>query len=117
MILQVNINRIKNKLDELKRHADIIPIRETKLTPKSKPPNVHTFTTVCTDRSHKAGVGSSPSSEITLHSLQHTYPRPFIHTTQNFKWSTTLNTSQLQTSIYLLGTAHPHTTKQLTWTT
>ena len=56
----------------------------------------------------------------TLHSLQQTYLRPSIHTTQNFKWPrytlTTLNISQLQTFIYLLETAHSHTTKQLTRT-
>ena len=41
-----------------------------------------------------------------------------IHTTHNFKWSrntlTTPNISQFQTCIYLLETAHPRTTKQLT---
>ena len=64
-------------------------------------------------------VGSIHSLETTLHSLQQTYIRPLIHTTQNFKWSrytlTTLNISQLQTCIHLLETAHPRTTKQLTW--
>ena len=43
IILQVNINGIKNKLEELKllildTHADIITIQETKLTPKAKTP-------------------------------------------------------------------------------
>ena len=43
IILCVNINRIKNKLEELKllvqdTHADIITIQETKLTPKAKTP-------------------------------------------------------------------------------
>ena len=65
-------------------------------------------------------MGSLHSLETTLHSLQQTYLRPSIHTTQNFKWSrytlTTLNISQLQTFIYLIETAHPHTTKQLTRT-
>ena len=68
----------------------------------------------------RQGKGSSPSLEITLHSQQQTYHRPSIHTTQNFKWSrytlTTPNISQLQTLIYLLETAHPRTTKQLTRT-
>ena len=63
-------------------------------------------------------MGSLHSFETTLHSLQHTYLRSSIHTTQNFKWSrytlTTLNISQFQTFIYLLETAHPCTTKQLT---
>ena len=65
-------------------------------------------------------MGSLHSLETTLHSLQQTYLRPSIYTTQNFKWSrytsTTLNISQLQTFIYLLETAHPRTTKQLTRT-
>ena len=43
-------------------------------------------------------VGSSHSLETTLHSLQQTYLRLLIYTTQNFKWSrytlTTLNISQ-----------------------
>ena len=64
------------------------------------------------------GVGSLHSSETTLHLLQHSYLRPLIHTTQNFKWLrytlTTQNISQLQTCIYFLETAHPYTTKQLT---
>ena len=62
IILQVNINEIKNKLDKLKMlihetHADIITIEETKLTPKTNTPIVHTFTTVLADRLHKAGGG------------------------------------------------------------
>ena len=62
IILQVNINGIKNKLEELKllihdTHADIITIQETKLTPKAKTPKVHNFTTVRTDGLHKAGCG------------------------------------------------------------
>ena len=59
IILQVNINGIKNNLEELKllihdTHAGIITIQETKLTPKSKTPKVHN-TTVRTNRLHKAG--------------------------------------------------------------
>ena len=62
IILQVNINGIKNKLDELKllihdTHSDILTIQETKLTPKAKTPKVHNFTTVRNDRLHKAGGG------------------------------------------------------------
>ena len=62
IILQVNINRIKNKLEELKllshdTHTDIITIQETKLTPKAKTPNIHNFTTMQTDRLPKAGGG------------------------------------------------------------
>ena len=90
IILQVNINRIKNKLEEIKllihdTHADIITIQETKLTPKANTPKVHNFTTVRADMLHKKGVGSSHSLDTTLHSLQPTYLRPSIHTTQNFK--------------------------------
>ena len=62
IILQVNINVIKNKLEELNllihdTHADIITIQETKLTHKAKTPKVHNFTTVRTDKLHKAGGG------------------------------------------------------------
>ena len=59
IILQVNINGIKNKLEEFKllihdTHADIITIQETKLIPKAKPYILHNFTTVRADRLHKA---------------------------------------------------------------
>ena len=62
IILQVNINGIKTKLEELKllihdTHADIIIIQETKLTPKANTPKVHNFTTVRADRLHEAGGG------------------------------------------------------------
>ena len=62
IILQVNLNGIKNKLEELKllihdTHADIITIQETKHTLKAKTPKVHNFTTVRTDRVHNAGGG------------------------------------------------------------
>ena len=70
IILQVNINGINNKLEELKTlikntHADIITIQETKLTSKSNTPKVPTYTTVRADRPHKSGVGLSRSSETT----------------------------------------------------
>ena len=53
---------LRNKLEELKllihdTHADIITIHETKLTPKAKTPKIHNFTSVRTDRLHKAGGG------------------------------------------------------------
>ena len=56
------MNVIKNKLEELKllihdTHVGIITIKETKLTPKSNTHKVHNFTTVRTDRLHKAGGG------------------------------------------------------------
>ena len=62
IILQANINGLRNKLEELKllihdTHADIITIHETKLTPKAKTPKIHNFTSVRTDRLHKAGGG------------------------------------------------------------
>ena len=62
IILQVNINGLRNKLEELKllihdTHAAIITIQETKLTPKAKTPKIHSFTSVRTDRLHKAGGG------------------------------------------------------------
>ena len=62
IILQVNINSINNKLEELKTlikntHADIITIQETKLTSKSNTPKVPTYTTVRADRPHKSGGG------------------------------------------------------------
>ena len=51
-------------------------------------------------------VGSLHSLETTSHSLQQTYLRLLIHTTQNFKWSRyilpTLNTSLMKTGIYSL---------------
>ena len=62
IILQVNINGINNKLEELKTlikntHADIIKIQETKITSKSNTPKVPTYTTVRADRLHKSGGG------------------------------------------------------------
>ena len=115
IILQININRIKNKLEELKllihnTHAYIITIQEIKLTPKANTPKVHNFTTVRADRWHKAGGGLITLIRNNITLLQQTYLRPSIHTTQKFKWSrytlTTLNISQLQTFIYLLQTEH-----------
>ena len=85
IILQVNINGLRNKLEELKllihdTHADIITIQETKLTPKAKTPKIHNFTSVRTDRLHKAG-GGLITLITTSHSLQQTYLRLLIHTT------------------------------------
>ena len=62
IILQVNINGLRNKFEELKllihdTHADIITIQETKLTPKAKTPKIYNFTSVRTDRLHKTGGG------------------------------------------------------------
>ena len=60
--LQVHINKIKNKLQELKMlihntHTDDITIHETKLTPRAKTPKVHNFIIVRTDSLHMAGGG------------------------------------------------------------
>ena len=62
IILQVNINGLTNKLEELKllihdTHADIITIQGTKLTPKAKTPKIHNLTALRTDRLHKTGCG------------------------------------------------------------
>ena len=51
IILQANINGLRNKLEELTllihdTHADIVTIQEIKLTPKANTPKVHNFTTV-----------------------------------------------------------------------
>ena len=103
IILQVNMNGLRNKLEELKllihdTHADIITIQKTKLTHKAKTPKIHNFTEVRTEGCTRQEVGSLHSLEITSHSLQQTYLRLLIHTPQNFKWSrytlTTLNLSQ-----------------------
>ena len=125
LILQVNINGIKNKLEEGKlfihdTHAYIITIQETKLFPKSSTPKVHNFTTLLVDRLHMAGGGL-----ITLIRDNITFTTTDIPLTINthnpevqmvMLHIKTLNISQLQTFIYLLETAHPRTTKQLTRT-
>ena len=110
IILQVNINGIKNKLEELKllihdTHAYITTIQETKLTSKANTPKVHNFTTVRADRLHKAGGGL-----ITLIRDNIAFTITDIPSTIN-----THNTEH-RTSIYLLETAHPRTTNQLTQT-
>ena len=64
VILQININGIRNKIEELKNlvhntQPDITTIQETKLTQKAKTPKIPQYTTICTDREHKQGGGSS----------------------------------------------------------
>ena len=81
--MQVNINRIKHKLEELTllfhdTHTDSITIQETKLTPKTNTPKVHYFTTVRTDNLHKAGGGL-----ITLIRDNITFTITDIHSTIN----------------------------------
>ena len=106
IILQININGIKNKLEELKllihgTHTDIITIQETKLTPKANTPKVHYFTTVRANMLHKAG-----GRLITLIRVNITFTTtdiPSTINTHNFIWSwytlTTQHISQLQTFI------------------
>ena len=125
IILQVNINGLRNKLEELKllihdTHADIITIQETKLTPKAKTPKIHNFTSVCTDRLHKAGGGlitlirdnitfttTDIPSTINIHNTELQMVKDHINNTKHITIA----------NIYiLLETPHPHTTKQLTRT-
>ena len=102
---------------DVNSHHNTITIQETKLTPKAHTLKVHNFTT---DRLHKTGGGL-----ITLIRDNMTFTTTDIHSTINTHSTelqrsrytlTTLNLSQLQTCIYLLKTAHPRTTKQLTRT-
>ena len=86
IILQVNINGLRNKLDELKllihdTHADIITIQETKLTPKAKTQKYITSHQCAPIGCTRQEVGSLHSLETTSHSLQQTYLRLLIHTT------------------------------------
>ena len=62
VILQININDIRNTIEELKNlvyntQPDIITIQETKLTQKAKTPKIPHYTTIRTDREHKKGGG------------------------------------------------------------
>ena len=85
IILQVNINGIKNKLEELKlliqdMHMSLqfrkpsSPLKQTHPKYITLPPCVPIGRT-------RQEVGSLHSLETTLHSLQQTYLRPSIHTT------------------------------------
>ena len=101
IILQVNINGLKNKLEELKllihdTHADIITIQQTKLTPKAKTPKIHNFTAVRTDRLHKAGSGL-----ITLIRDNITFPISGIPSTIN-----THNTELQMVKVHINNTKH-----------
>ena len=100
-VLQVNINGLKNKLDELKllihdTHADIITLQETKLTPKVKTSEVHNFTTVRNDMLHKAGCGL-----ITLIRDNITFTTTDIPSTIN-----TQNTALQMVKVYINNTKH-----------
>ena len=60
VILQININGIRNKIEELKNlvhitQPDIITLQESKLTQKAKTPKITHYTTMRTDRQHKQG--------------------------------------------------------------
>ena len=101
IILQVNINGLRNKLEELKllihdTHADIITIQETKLTPKAKTPKIHNFTAVRTDGLYKAGGGL-----ITLIRDNITFTTTDIPSTIN-----THNTELQMVKVYINNTKH-----------
>ena len=101
IILQVNINGLRNKLEELKllihdTHADIIPIQETKFTPKAKTPKIHNFTAVRTDRLHKSGGGL-----ITLIRYNITFTTIDMHSTIN-----THNTEFQMVKVNINNTKH-----------
>ena len=100
-IMQVNINGIKNKLEELKllihdTHAYISTIQETKLARKANTPKVHNFTTVRADRLHKAGGGL-----ITLIRDNITFTTTDIPSTIN-----THNTELQMVKIHINNTKH-----------
>ena len=120
IILQVNINRIKNKLEKLKllihdTHADIITIQEPRLSPKVNTLKIN-FTTVRADRLDKAG-----GRFIILIRDNITFTTTDILSTINTHNTELLmvmvhinNTKHITTFIFLLETIHPSTTKQLT---
>ena len=89
IILQVNINGNKNKLEELKllihdTHSDIITIQETELTPKANTPKMYNFTTVRADRLHKAGGGLITFFRDSITFTTTDIPSTINTTTQNF---------------------------------
>ena len=62
VILQININGIRNKIEELKNivhntQPDIVTIQETKLTQKAKTPKIPHYTTIRTDKRAQARRG------------------------------------------------------------
>ena len=101
IMLQVNINIIKNKLKELKllihdTHAYIFTIQESNLTPNAKTSKVHNLTTVRTDRLHKAGGGlitlirdnitfttTDIPSTINTHNIEHQMIKVLINNTKH----------------------------------
>ena len=61
-LLQININSITNKHEELKLlvtelQPDIITIQETKLKKHNKTPQIPTYSAICTDRANGKGGG------------------------------------------------------------
>ena len=61
-LLQLNINSITNKHEELKLlvtelQPDIITIQETKLKKHNKTPQIPTYSAICTDRANGKGGG------------------------------------------------------------
>ena len=78
-------------------HADVITIQKTKLTPKAKTPKVDNFTTVCTDRYHKAGGGI-----VSSHTLN-----TFTFTTTHIPSSiNTYNTKLQKGRVHITNTKH-----------
>ena len=61
-IIQININGVRNKIEELKlfikeESADIITIQESKLTKSIKTPNIQQYTAIRKDRQDNKGGG------------------------------------------------------------
>ena len=90
VILQININGISNKIEELKNlvhgtQPGIITIQETKLTQKAKTPKIPHYTTIRKYREHKQGGGGL----ITLIKVNITFtniniPKAINTQTQNY---------------------------------
>ena len=99
-------------------HADVTTIQETKLASKAKTPKVHKFTTLRTDRFQKVGDGLNKPirdnitftttdipSTINTHNINLQIVRVHINNSDSLL---------MQPFIYLLETAYPCTTHQLT---
>ena len=89
VILQININGIRNKIEELKKLVHntqpyIITIQETKRIQKAKTPKIPHYTTIRTDREHKQGGGliTLIKDDITFKNIN--MPKTITHTTQNY---------------------------------
>ena len=101
IILQVNINGLRNNLEEPKLFihdtpADIITIQEIKLIPKAKTPKIHNFSAVRTYRLHTVGGGL-----ITLIRDNTTFTTTYIPLTIN-----THNTALQMFKVHINNTKH-----------